>query len=272
MTSDWLHHWVTYVAYVFLMGHITTACVSVYLHRSMAHRSVTIHPLPAAIMRTWLWLFTGMDTKEWTACHRKHHAYVDQYGDPHSPVVEGFLEIFLFGVFYYQKAVKDAAMVEQYGKGPPDDWLERHVFRELHVCGIFFVLLANALIFGVFTGTILWAVQRVWTPFWAAGVVNGIGHAWGYRNFKLKDASRNFAPIAIWLAGEELHNNHHANPSAPKFSVKWWEFDIGWSYIRLLLGLRLAQVIAFSAGKVQPALAAATSSTIHPPVPELQLR
>lgn len=269
MNNSWLHHWITYAAYIVLTGHLTTTCISLYLHRSQAHRSVTIHPVMATLMRTWLWLFTGMDTKEWTACHRKHHAYVDQYGDPHSPVLEGFLQIFLFGVFYYTKAVENRAMVEQYGKGTPDDWLERHIFRGLHHCGILFVLLANVLIFGFTTGLILWGAQMVWIPFWAAGVVNGVGHAWGYRNFHLKDASRNFAPIGIWLAGEELHNNHHANPSSPDFSVKRWEFDVGWFYIRCLRWLRLAKVIAFSTGRAQPALATVASP---PSARELRLR
>lgn len=256
MGTAWTHSWLTYALWVVVIGHLTTMCVSVYLHRAMSHRSITIHPVPAAIMRTWLWLFTGMDTKEWTACHRKHHAYVDQYGDPHSPVIEGFLQIFLFGVFYYQKAISDKAMVEQYGKGTPEDWLERVVFRKFHFMGIFIPLVLNMALFGLQTGAIIWGVQMVWIPFWAAGVVNGVGHAWGYRNFSLKDASRNFMPIAILLAGEELHNNHHANPSAPKFSVKWWEFDAGWVYIRALELFHLARVIAFSAGQVQPALAA----------------
>lgn len=257
MGTDWLHHWVTYAIYVILSGHIATACISLYLHRSMAHRSVTFHPVVAGIMRTGLWIWTGMDTKEWTACHRKHHAYVDQFGDPHSPVIEGFLEIFMFGVFYYQKAVADSAMVEQYGKGTPDDWLERNVFQRFHVWGIFLLLLVNGLIFGVLPGLVIWGVQMVWTPFWAAGVINGVGHAWGYRNFALKDASKNITPIAVLLAGEELHNNHHANPVSPKFSVKFWEFDAGWMYIRVLESLRLARVIAFSPGVAQPALVAA---------------
>jgi len=232
----------------------------------MAHQSVTFHPVPAAAMRTILWLFTGMDTKEWTACHRKHHAYVDQYGDPHSPVLEGFLQIFLFGVFYYQDAVMDKAMVEQYGKGTPNDWLERHIFRDLHHCGILFVLLANVLLFGVLAGVVIWTVQMVWIPFWGAGVVNGVGHAWGYRNFPLKDASRNFAPVGILLSGEELHNNHHANPTSPKFAVKWWEVDMGWLYIGALKAARLARTIAFAAGIAQPALvAAAPASGAAPP-------
>src|SRR3989338_6316445 len=156
MTGDWLHHWITYVIYVIATGHITTAFISLYLHRSMAHRSITIRPFPAALMRTWLWLFTGMDTKEWTACHRKHHAYVDQYGDPHSPVIEGFLQIFMFGVFYYQKAISDKAMVEQYGKGTPEDWLERNVFRKFHFMGIFIPLVLNMALFGLSTGAIIW--------------------------------------------------------------------------------------------------------------------
>ena len=155
MAHPWWHHWIVYAVYVLVTGHATTACISLYLHRSMAHRGVTFHPALAAVMRAILWLFTGMDTKEWTACHRKHHAFVDQYGDPHSPVLEGFLQIFLFGVFYYTKAVTDRSMVEHYGKGTPDDWLERHIFRDLHHCGILLVLLANALFFGFVPGLII---------------------------------------------------------------------------------------------------------------------
>ncbi|MBI4355612.1 MAG: fatty acid desaturase [Candidatus Omnitrophica bacterium] len=242
MGSASFHPWLA-LAYVAITGHITITCVSLYLHRAMAHRSLTLHPLPAACMRVWLWMFTGMYTKEWTACHRKHHAFTDQEGDPHSPKNEGFWQVLLAGVIYYQRAVADEAMVEKYGRGTPDDWLERRVFRQLHLVGIFSVLLVDSLLFGSFLGLGAWAIQMAWTPLFAAGVINGAGHAIGYRNFGLQDTSRNLLPWGVWIAGEELHNNHHANPASPKFSVKWWEYDVSWTYISVLKAMGLASVI-----------------------------
>jgi stearoyl-CoA desaturase (delta-9 desaturase) len=192
-------------------------------------------------MRFWLWLTTGMVTKQWVAIHRKHHRFTDQEGDPHSPLVYGIKRVFFKGAGLYHSASKDKEMVEQYGVGTPSDWIERNLYSLHSRLGILLMLIIDLLFFGPW-GLIVWAVQMLWIPFWAAGVVNGIGHWWGYRNGETKDTSRNISPWGIIIGGEELHNNHHLAPASAKLSVKPWEFDLGWFYIRTLSLLGLAKV------------------------------
>jgi stearoyl-CoA desaturase (delta-9 desaturase) len=224
-----------------VLTHITIACVTLYLHRSQAHRAVEFNPVVAHFMRFWLWLTTGMVTKQWVAIHRKHHRFTDQDGDPHSPVTYGIKNILFRGVYYYYLAAKDARMTVEYGKGTPDDWIERRLYTPHCRLGILLMLIIDLLFFGPW-GLIVWGIQMIWIPFWAAGVVNGIGHWWGYRNGETKDVSRNISPWGIIIGGEELHNNHHLAPASAKLSVKPWEFDIGWFYIRTLSLLGLAKV------------------------------
>jgi stearoyl-CoA desaturase (delta-9 desaturase) len=230
------------VVFIIVAGHMTNVCVTLFLHRAQTHRGVRLHYLAALPMRLWLWLTTAIVTKEWVACHRKHHAFADREGDPHSPLLEGLRNILLKGAFYYRKAVRQPGILEKYGKGTPNDWLERHLLSRLNWLGILVMLGIDVYLFGFFVGPLVWGIQMLWIPFWAAGVVNGIGHALGYRNFQVKDESRNITPIAIWLGGEELHNNHHADPKSARFAARWFEFDIGWIYIRMLQFLRLAKV------------------------------
>ena len=224
-----------------VMVQITIACVTLYLHRSQAHKSVTFHPAVVHFMRFWLWMTTGMITKQWVAIHRKHHQYSDQLGDPHSPHVFGIWNILLRGVYYYYVGAKDARMTVAYGKGTPDDWIERNIYTRHNYLGVVLMLAIDVLLFGGW-GFLVWAVQMLWIPFWAAGVVNGIGHWVGYRNGTTRDQSRNVVPWDFWVGGELLHNNHHLNPASPKLSLKWWEFDIGWMYITILKFLGLAKL------------------------------
>jgi len=224
-----------------VMVQITIACVTLYLHRSQAHKAVTFHPVVAHAMRFWLWLTTGMVTKQWVAIHRKHHRFDDAEGDPHSPHVFGIWNIFLRGVYYYYLSAKDARMTLSYGAGTPDDWMERKVYSKYNYVGVSIMLVIDILFFG-WWGPLVWATQMLWIPFWAAGVVNGIGHWWGYRNTDTKDFSRNIVPWDFWVGGELLHNNHHADPASPKLSRKWWEFDIGWMYITVLKTFNLAKL------------------------------
>jgi stearoyl-CoA desaturase (delta-9 desaturase) len=222
------------------MVQITIACVTLYLHRSQAHRGVQFNPVIEHVMRFWLWLTTGMVTRQWVAIHRKHHQRSDQAGDPHSPQIYGIKRVLFGGAFLYHKASKDQAMVEKLGVGTPNDWLEKNVYTPHSRLGISIMLLINLWLFGIW-GFVIWGIQMIWIPFWAAGVVNGLAHWWGYRNTDTKDTSRNLIPIAVWIGGEELHNNHHADGANAKFSQKWWEFDIGWMYIRILEILGLAK-------------------------------
>ena len=224
-----------------VMVQITIACVTLYLHRSQAHRSVEFHPVVSHAMRFWLWLTTGMITKQWVAIHRRHHQYSDQPGDPHSPHVFGIWNILLRGVYYYYVGAKDARMTVTYGKGTPDDWIERNIYTRHNYLGVVLMLAIDVLLFGGW-GFLVWAVQMLWIPLWAAGVVNGIGHWWGYRNGTTRDQSRNVVPWDFWVGGELLHGNHHLNPASPKLSLKWWEFDIGWMYICILRFLKLAKL------------------------------
>ena len=218
---------------------VTIVAITVYLHRHSAHRALDLHPALKHVFRFWLWISTGMSTREWTAVHRRHHARTETPDDPHSPVIEGLSEIVFKGVKYYRQGITEETL-RIYGKGTPDDWLERNVYETREFTGIGTLAVIDLLLFGV-SGILVWAVQMLWTPFWAAGVINGIGHAWGYRNFETADHAKNIVPWAIFIGGEELHNNHHTYPNSPKLSVKWWEVDIGWMWIRLFEALGLAK-------------------------------
>ncbi len=231
----------TYIIITLVLTHITIACVTLYLHRSQAHRAVKFHPAIEHFMRFWLWFTTGMVTKQWVAVHRKHHRFCEESGDPHSPVHYGIGRVLFRGALLYHEASKDKEMVDTYGRGTPNDWIERHVYTPHSRLGIGLCLVLNVIIFGG-VGAIIWAVQMLWIPFWAAGVINGIGHWWGYRNGSTQDQSRNILPFGIIIGGEELHNNHHLDAASPKLSRRWFEFDIGWFYIRVLQSLRLATV------------------------------
>jgi stearoyl-CoA desaturase (delta-9 desaturase) len=224
-----------------LLVQITIAGVTLYLHRCQAHRALELHPIVSHFFRFWLWLTTGMITREWAAIHRKHHAKCETAEDPHSPQVLGINRVLFAGVFLYVKESHVAETIQRYGHGTPDDWLERHIYTPNHKKGIVLMLIANVLLFGAVPGLLMWGVQMAWIPFWAAGVINGIGHFWGYRKFQTGDASTNIVPVALWIGGEELHNNHHAFPTSAKFSVQWYEFDLGWLYIRTLSALGLAR-------------------------------
>ena len=220
------------------MTHVTIVAVTVYLHRYSAHRALELHPALQHFFRAWLWLTTGMVTREWTAIHRKHHAKCETEEDPHSPRVKGLKTVVLRGAELYREA-KDAETVEKYGKGCPDDWLERNVYSR-SVWGVGIMLVINLLLFGVI-GLTVWAIQMLWIPVLAAGVINGVGHYFGYRNFECPDAATNIVPWGILVGGEELHNNHHTYPNSAKLSQKPWEFDLGWAYIRLFEMLGLAK-------------------------------
>lgn len=224
-----------------VLTHITIVTVTVFLHRSQAHRALDLHPALNHFFRFWLWLTTGMVTREWVSVHRRHHAKCETPEDPHSPQVVGIGKVLTQGAELYGKAADNAETLRRYGHGTPDDWLERRVYGRYAWQGVGLMLILDILLFGVY-GITVWAVQMLWIPFLAAGVINGIGHYWGYRNFETPDASTNIIPWGILIGGEELHNNHHAFPSSAKLSSKWWEFDIGWLYIRILSGLGLARV------------------------------
>ncbi len=230
-----------YVGITLLLTHITIASVTIFLHRYQSHHALTLHPLVSHFFRFWLWLTTGMVTKEWVAVHRKHHAKCETTDDPHSPQVEGIWKVLLGGVGLYRVVTRDKKTLERYGKGTPEDRLERHVYSRFPLLGVVIMAALDVLLFGM-VGLIIFAVQMVWIPFWAAGVINGLGHYWGYRNFETTDASRNLSPVGILIGGEEFHNNHHAYAQSARLSNKWWEFDIGWLYIKTLALLGLAQV------------------------------
>jgi len=224
------------------LTHVTIAAVTIFLHRHQAHRALDLHPLAAHFFRLWLWLTTGMVTREWAAIHRKHHAKCETAEDPHSPQVVGIHRVLWTGVFLYVKEARNKDTMLRYGHGTPNDWIERHLYSPWHKLGVAILLAVDVAIFGVVAGSLMWAVQVAWIPFWAAGVINGLGHYWGYRNFSSPDASTNIFPWGIFIGGEELHNNHHTFPTSAKLSIRWFEFDLGWLYIRLLAALGLAQV------------------------------
>ncbi len=232
--------WWGYIVVTLALTHITIASVTIYLHRHQAHRALELRPLPSHFFRFWLWLTTGMVTKEWTAIHRKHHAKCETADDPHSPQTRGLAKVLWEGAELYRAEAKNKETLARYGHGTPDDWMERHVYRH-SIIGISLMLLIDMAAFGPI-GVTIWAVQMAWIPFWAAGVVNGLGHYWGYRNFGCADASTNLIPWGLVIGGEELHNNHHSFATSAKFSAKWYEFDLGWLYIRALQTLRLAKV------------------------------
>jgi stearoyl-CoA desaturase (delta-9 desaturase) len=234
--------WWEMLAVLLVFTQLTIFSVTLYLHRSQAHRGVDFHPALAHFFRFWTWLTTSMITREWVAIHRKHHAKVETDEDPHSPQVKGIGKVFWRGVELYREARAQRADMEQYGKGAPDDWVERHVYTPHANLGPVVLFFVNTVLFGL-PGVALWAIQMAWIPFWAAGVVNGLGHWWGYRNFESADTSTNLTPWAFWIGGEELHNNHHAFPSSARFSMRRWEFDIGWQMIRLLERVGLAKVL-----------------------------
>ena len=223
------------------MTHVTIISVTLYLHRGQAHRGIEFHPILGHFMRFWLWLTTGMITKQWVAIHRKHHQKSDIEGDPHSPHVFGIWTVLTKGALLYNDASKDKDMVDTYGAGTPDDWVERSIYSKHSRLGITLLLVINLLCFS-WVGLLIWAIQMIWIPFWAAGVINGIGHFWGYRNGETKDYSRNISPWGIVIGGEELHNNHHLSPASAKLSQKWWEFDIGWMWLTIFRFFKLAKL------------------------------
>ncbi|MEG1831912.1 MAG: fatty acid desaturase [Burkholderiaceae bacterium] len=225
-----------------VMTQVTIAGVTIYLHRSQAHRALDLHPAVALFFRTWLWLSTAMLTHEWVAIHRKHHAKCETPDDPHSPQTRGLKTVLLRGAELYRAEAENPETIARFRHGTPTDWIERRVFSRFPTLGVALMLVINVALFGVL-GIVVWAVQMMWIPIHAAGVINGIGHFWGYRNFDAPDASTNILPVGFWIGGEELHNNHHTFPTSAKFSVKWYEFDIGWTYIRVLSALRLATVL-----------------------------
>ncbi|MDB5866964.1 MAG: aminotransferase [Betaproteobacteria bacterium] len=248
--------WWGYVVYALVVTHITIAAVTIYLHRHQAHRALDLHPIPSHFFRFWLWLTTGMVTKEWAAIHRKHHAKCETAEDPHSPQTRGIRKVFWEGAELYRAESKNRETLERYGHGTPDDWIERNLYTRFSASGVTLLFIVNFALFG-FIGITIWALQMIWIPVTAAGIINGIGHFWGYRNFQPADASRNILPWGILIGGEELHNNHHAYGTSARLSNQWYEFDIGWLYIRVLETLGLADVkkvaprLKLSAAKAQ---------------------
>jgi stearoyl-CoA desaturase (Delta-9 desaturase) len=229
------------VLYTAVVTHITIASVTIYLHRHQAHRALELHAIPSHFFRFWLWLTTGQVTKEWAAIHRKHHAKCDTEEDPHSPVTRGIKKVFFEGAELYRAESKNLETMSKYGHGTPTDWIERNLYTRYSWAGVILQLFLNVALFGVI-GVTIWAVQMMWIPITAAGIINGIGHYWGYRNYDCADAATNIIPFGILIGGEELHNNHHTFATSAKLSSKWYEFDIGWGYIRILETLGLAKV------------------------------
>lgn len=228
------------VAYTLVVTHLTIMTVTVYLHRYSAHRSLDLHPVLQHFFRFWSWLTTGMITREWTAIHRKHHAATETVEDPHSPRVQGIWNILWKGSEAYRITARDDAIMERYGSGCPDDWLEHNLYGRYEIVGVCLMAVIDIALFGII-GLTVWAIQMLWIPLLGAGVINGVGHYWGYRNFESPDASTNMVPWGILIGGEELHNNHHTYPNSARLSQKWWEFDIGWMWIRLFQALGLAR-------------------------------
>ncbi|MGC2049219.1 MAG: fatty acid desaturase [Gallionella sp.] len=233
--------WWGYVLATLALTHITIASVTIYLHRHQSHHALELHPIASHFFRFWLWLTTGIVTKEWASIHRKHHAKCETNDDPHSPQILGIRKVLLEGAELYRKEAKNLETLEKYGRHTPDDWLERNLYSSHSMLGIMLMLAIDVLLFGAI-GLTIWAVQMAWIPVTAAGIINGAGHYWGYRNFQPADASTNIVPWGILIGGEELHNNHHTYIGSAKLSSKWYEFDIGWLYIRSLAALGLAEV------------------------------
>jgi len=258
---DWLAHgliaasWWQIVLYTLVTTHITIASVTIYLHRHQAHRAMDLHAIPSHFFRFWLWLGTGQVTKEWVSIHRKHHAKCETIDDPHSPQAHGIKKVFWQGAELYRAESKNKETMVKFGHGTPNDWLERNLYTRYSWQGVGLMMIINLALFGA-AGLAVWAVQMVWIPVTAAGIINGIGHYWGYRNFEAPDASTNISPWGLMIGGEELHNNHHTYPTSAKFSVKPYEFDIGWIYIRALEKVGLATVKKIppklTLGSIQP--------------------
>lgn len=223
------------------MTHITILCVTIYLHRGMTHRGLEFHPILSHFMRFWLWLTTGMVTKQWVAVHRKHHQYVETDKDPHSPKHTPFFTVLFLGWILYMIEARNKIFVNAYTKDIKEDWLEKNIYTKFNWLGIFIMLSIDIYFFGII-GLWIWIIQMIWIPFWAAGVINGVGHKFGYRNTDTKDNSKNILPLGIIIGGEELHNNHHHKPASPKLSEKWFEIDIGWFWIKLLSYLKLIKI------------------------------
>lgn len=264
MSEFFTNLWFNYhsqILFLLIATHITFVAVTLYLHRSMAHAAVKFHPIVSHFFRLWLWLTTGMVTKEWVAIHRKHHSAVDTDDDPHSPHSTGntIISILICGVAKYVKASRDKKMIESLSHNTPNDWVETELYSRYPAGGVVIMLFIDFFLFG-YSGLVVWAIQMAWIPFWAAGVINGLGHYFGYQNYHDTDPDRqrltsrgapvkkqimystNIIPLGIWIGGEELHNNHHAFPTSAKFSTKWYEFDIGWLYIRILRILGLCEL------------------------------
>jgi stearoyl-CoA desaturase (delta-9 desaturase) len=243
-----------------LFTHVTIASVTIFLHRAQAHRALDLHPAASHFFRFWLWLTTGMQTRDWVAVHRKHHAKCETAEDPHSPQTRGLRAVLWTGAELYMAERANTETLERYSRGTPDDWMEHKLYSRFvwHGCGV--MLISDFLLFGV-AGVAVWAVQMIWIPFFAAGVINGIGHFWGYRNYDSADASANISPLGLLIGGEELHNNHHTYPTSAKLSNKWFEFDIGWAYIRILETLGLAKVL-----RVAPVPRVVESAGTHAPI------
>ena len=255
--------WLGLLAVLLVFTQLTIFSVTLYLHRSQAHRGVDFHPVLNHFFRFWTWLTTSMITREWVAIHRKHHAKVETEEDPHSPQTRGIGKVFWQGVELYREARADRPSIEQYGKGAPDDWIERHLYTPHANLGPTALLFINFALFGL-PGVALWAIQMAWIPFWAAGVVNGLGHWWGYRNFESADTSTNLTPWGVWIGGEELHNNHHAFPSSARFSMRRWEFDIGWAAIKGLEKVGLAKVLRVAPSlDIRPNITAPDTETLR---------
>ena len=254
--------WVTKLIYFVVVTQLTILSVTLYLHRSQAHRGVDFNPVLAHFFRFWSWISTGMVTKEWVAIHRKHHAKCETVEDPHSPQIFGINKVLWEGVDLYRIASNDTASVEKYGRGTPDDWIERHLYAAHPYAGPTMMFIVNIALFGIW-GVAIAALQMVWIPFWAAGVVNGIGHWWGYRNFETSDTATNLTPWGFFIGGEELHNNHHAFPSSAKFALRKFEFDIGWALISICEKLKLAKVLRVAPSlDVRPNIALPDADTL----------
>lgn len=244
---DWAAHglvdasWWQLIVLTLVLTHITIASVTIFLHRSQAHRALELHAIPSHFFRFWLWMTTGMVTKEWVAIHRKHHAKCETQDDPHSPVAHGIKTVLLTGSELYRNEAKNQETLDKFGHNTPNDWIERNLYTKYSALGVTLMMIINLALFGAIGATV-WAVQMIWIPITAAGIINGLGHWWGYRNFEAVDASTNVSPWGVIIGGEELHNNHHTYPTSAKLSVKPYEFDIGWAYIRGLEILHLAKV------------------------------
>jgi stearoyl-CoA desaturase (delta-9 desaturase) len=228
------------IIYTLIVTHITIVCVTLYLHRGQAHKGIEFHPLLSHFMRFWLWLTTGITTKKWVAIHRKHHRFTDKKDDPHSPVVLGIARVFFGGYWLYAKEGKNLDTIRQYGKGTPDDWVENNIYNHDRI-GLTLMLVLNIILFH-YWGLLIWLVQMLWIPIWAAGFINGVGHWFGYRNGETRDQSRNILPVGIIVGGEELHNNHHLDPASARLSRRWFELDIGYIWLKLFSLLGLAKI------------------------------